>query len=252
MINDFMQKYVNSLTGKSSLEEKANGDILQIKNMIENLIEISDEDWGKYAFSREPLNGKFDDIARKELINKANDCGREYADNLRGRFGNISPQELALELNLSVDYPSKPVGGGHVLFAQFVEPNEISIFRDCIEKSSELLRDKGVAAKLGNLNVESVLLSHEIFHYLEEVNKNIIFTRQEKVKLWAPKPFRNESRIVCLGEIAGMAFAKELLKMTFSPYVFDVFLTYAYNPEAASRLYEEIMWITQARKDNNN
>lgn len=245
MISDFMKKYVNALTGKVDSEKIEPGKVLDIKDMLDNLIRISDEDWGKYAFSREPLNGKFDSTTREGLINKANNCGYEYANNLRERFGNINPQELVLKLNLKVDFPSKPVGGGHVLFAQFVEPNEISIFMDCIEKSKELMCDNVVADKLDNLDVGSVLLAHEIFHYIEEVNKDKIFTKQEKVKLWAPKPFKNESTIVCLGEIAGMAFAKELLHMKFSPYVLDVFLTYTYNPEAASRLYEEIMLITK-------
>ena len=38
-----------------------------------------------------------------------------------------------------------------------------------------------------------------------------------------------------------MAFARELIGLSYSPYVMDVFLVYGYNPEEASGLYEEIM-----------
>lgn len=243
-MNDFMKKYVSSLKTGTVIEEKEPGVVYPLKDMMENLVKISDEAWGQYAFSRELLNNKFQEEKRKELILKANQCGIKYAEDLLVSYGNISPKHLAKQLNLKVKYPSTPVGGGHVLFAQFVEPNEISIFMDCIDKTKELLNDKGTAEALRGINIEKTLLSHEIFHYIEEVNKKDIFTKKEKVKLWAPKPFKNESRINCLGEIAGMAFAKRLLNLEFSPYVLDVFITYAYNEEAASALYEEIMRIT--------
>jgi hypothetical protein len=38
-----------------------------------------------------------------------------------------------------------------------------------------------------------------------------------------------------------MAFAKQFVGISYSPYVMDVFLVYGYNPEEASGLYEEIM-----------
>ncbi|EES49542.1 hypothetical protein [Clostridium botulinum] len=40
-----------------------------------------------------------------------------------------------------------------------------------------------------------------------------------------------------------MAFAKELLKVPYSPYILDVFLVYLYNKEVAYSLYNEIMTI---------
>lgn len=43
--------------------------------------------------------------------------------------------------------------------------------------------------------------------------------------------------------MAGMAFAEELLKLPFSPYVLDVLLMYGYHGAAATALFEEIMEI---------
>jgi len=41
--------------------------------------------------------------------------------------------------------------------------------------------------------------------------------------------------------IAGMAFARELLGLRYSPFVRDVFLIYGYHPALAGYLYQEIM-----------
>lgn len=239
-----MQKFMSSFIGRNTPEEKESTVILELQYMLKDLVAISDVAWGSYAFSREPLNGKFDNETRHRLILAANKCGVEYAHKMLAQYGGITPQELASKLGISVEYPSKPVGGGHVIFAQFVEPNQITIFDDCVQKSKNLIKERELSSILNDFDVKDILLSHEIFHYIEEIHKNEIFTRTEKVKLWAPKPFRNESKIICLGEIAGMAFAKEFLKMPYSPYVLDVFLIYAYNPEAAYYLYKEIIKIT--------
>ena len=50
---------------------------------------------------------------------------------------------------------------------------------------------------------------------------------------------------MCLGEIAGMAFAKELLQLTYSPYILDSFLVYLYHPKVAFDLYNEIININR-------
>jgi hypothetical protein len=100
---------------------------------------------------------------------------------------------------------------------------------------------------LGKVNIFDILLAHEIFHGIEYTNKDLIYTKTEKVELWR-KPFSNRSPIICLSEIAGMAFAKELLNLDFSPFLFDVFLMYGYNKEAATCLYEDILEIANENK----
>ena len=72
-----------------------------------------------------------------------------------------------------------------------------------------------------------------------------MFTQTEKIRLWKLGPFKNDSNIVCLGEIAGMAFAKELLQLSYSPYILDSFLVYLYYPKVAYELYKEIMNISR-------
>lgn len=243
--NKFAGQFVNALTGKNKNIDKPEIIIPSIQEMLNNLIKISDEDWGRYGFRREPLKGRFNDEERLRLIIKANACGREKAQEIREEYGSIDTYKIAEKMNLKVDYPDRPNGGGHIIFAQFVEPNQITIFKDSIDKALKLIEEEKISDLFSNINIEELLLAHEIFHYIEENDSNI-FTRSETIRLWKIGPFKNDSGIVALGEIAGMAFAKELLQISYSPYILDVFLVYLYNKEAGYALYNEIMGISNS------
>ena len=103
----------------------------------------------------------------------------------------------------------------------------------------------------------SVLLSHELFHAVEERYEKEIYTRTEKVELWR-RPFSNRSSIVCLSEIAAMAFAAQMTGIEVSPYMLDVLLVYAYDQNAAWGLYEEVCGLQaeerelQEKRENKN
>lgn len=239
---NFANKFVNAMRSKNTDHIKSNNDIPEIKEMLQKLIMIDDEKWGYYAFRREPLKGKFNEDDKLILINKANECGKKYAQKIREQYSNMNTYDIAKEMGLEVDYPDRPNGGGHIIFAQFVEPNKVTVFKDSINKAEELITSKKLAGLFSDINIEELLLAHEIFHFIEE-NDDDIFTRTEKIRLWKIGPIKNDSNIVCLGEIAGMAFAKELLKISYSPYILDVFLVYLYNIQASYGLYEEIMSI---------
>lgn len=242
--DNFTQKFINSFMGKNDgKNENENVKIPHIREMLKELINVSDERWGIYAFRREPLKGKFSSDKKLELIKKANRCGKEYAEKIRRENGNINVYEIAKRLDIEVDYPDRPNGGGHIIFAQFVNPNKITIFKDSVNKAMYLIEKEQLENLFNNVNIEEILLAHEIFHYIEEHNGEGLFTKTEKIRLWKIGPLKNDSNIVCLGEIAGMAFAKELLKLKYSPYILDSFLVSLYNPEVGYDLYKEIMNI---------
>lgn len=240
--DNFANRFINALKGNTEAIEEEEVAEVKIEDMLEQLISINDEAWGMYAFRREPLRGKFKNEEKNELIIKANECGREQARYIREEFGDISTYEIAEKLGLEVEYPNRPNGGGHIIFAQFVEPNKVTVFKDSVNKADNMISERNIGHFFNNVKIEEILLAHEIFHFIEE-NKKDIFTRVEKIRLWKIGPLKNDSSIVCLGEIAGMAFAKELLKLNYSPYILDVFLVYLYNKKTANILYNEIMNI---------
>ena len=237
---NFAQKFIASLMGKSKeVEEEVK--IPHIRRLVKDLVSISDDTWGFYAFNREPLKDKFSKEKKLELIRKSNECGQEYAKKIKNEYGQMSVYEIAKNMGIEVDYPERPNGGGHIIFAQFVNPNKIIIFKDSVDKALELIEKENMKELFNNVSIEEILLAHEIFHYIEEHNGQDMFTQNEKIRLWKIGSFKNDSNIVCLSEIAGMAFAKELLNLSYSPYVLDSFLVYLYYPKVGYDLYKEVV-----------
>lgn len=113
------------------------------------------------------------------------------------------------------------------MFAQYVQPDEITIFTDCVDKAAALEKQCGCPL-LKKERLLEILLAHELFHAVEEQYAGEIFTRTEKIELWR-KPFSNRSVISCLSEIAAMAFARQLSGLSVSPYMLDVLLVYSYE-----------------------
>lgn len=111
--------------------------------IVEDLCRIPEDEWAKYAFSREPLNGKFNDEQRLDLTRQAIACGREYAEKLAKQYGMRDPEKLAKQLGLNVDYPDMPQNAERVLFAEFREPNNIHIYMDGVRKGRALLSEPG-------------------------------------------------------------------------------------------------------------
>lgn len=227
--------------------------IRPITQMMYNLLQVTETDWGNYAFSREPLNGKFQDSDRQRLTLLSGVCGREYADKMISLYHTYDPVEMAEKMGLTVEYPELPSNLLRVLFAEYKPKKHVYLYMDAVHKAEEALLLPGMKQIMGGaLHIKNLLLAHEMFHHVEEVYAKEIFTRTEKVELWAPPLFHNRSGIFCLGEIAAMEFARSLNQLDYSPFILDVFLVYGYSHESACRLYEEIMEISGLDPDGIN
>lgn len=219
-----------------------------IQKMLEDLVKIPDEMWGNYAFLHEPLERKFTDEKKREYTFRAMECGEKEGELFKNAQKFPTLQEMAVHQGLKIQTPDTPTGGGHVLFAQYVEPDEITIFMDCVVKAEKLIEDYRLQTVLQHVQIYDLLLAHELFHYIEHQKEKTIYTQTEKVELWR-KPFSNRSRIACLSELAAMAFAKKVLDLPYSPYVMDVLLMYSYNEEAATALYEEMIEVCREKEE---
>ena len=211
---------------------------------------LGDEAWGHYAFFHEPLERKLSKEQKASYTKLAMKCGREEGVLLKTANPQKTVLEITRDMGIRVETPDIPNGGGHVTFAQYEETGKIIIFMDCIKKADDLIRSEGMEELFADVDIFSVLLSHELFHVVEHKKRNTIFTQTEKIELWR-KPFSNKSRIIALSEMAAMAFAGEIQGLPFSPYVFDVVLMYCYSKEAAEALYEEIMEAASQKEEND-
>lgn len=210
-----------------------------IEEKIDFLINISDEEWGQYAFSRDPLKGKVSEGLRKEIIAKANECGKKEARKLKEKYKDVPIKKIIKKMDL--EFIEKDSNGteSYIMFACYNSPNKITIFKKNKILVEEFIKANKLSSKLEYIDVESMLLAHELFHHIEENNKDI-YTKNEKVVLWKIGKYKYKSGLVCIGEIAAMAFAKELLSINYNPYIFDVLMLYPHDENKANELYKEI------------
>ena len=230
------------LSGKANPYKRPEFALRPLDTMLEELSEIAMIDWYKYAFSSEPLNGKFTEEQRKLWMEKSIECGKKYCDLICKKYASKDPIVLAKTMGLKVSYPTLPEKAERVLFAEYRMPNQISIYMDAVNKAKKSLEKPEILNIVTNkLNVRKLLLAHELFHYVENEYKKEIYTQNEKIRLWSIGPIHNDSSIIALSEIAAMSFAKEMTQIPYAPYLMDVLLVYGYSPMEASGLYEEMM-----------
>jgi hypothetical protein len=239
-----LKPITDGLFGKQNARvyERPRFAVRPIEEMLKDLAKIQPEQWYTYAFSREPLNGKFKEEQRREWMRKSLACGREYAKKVCSEYGTRDPKELAASMGMDISYSDFPDKTDRVLFAEYRVPNKICIYMDAVKKAKKLFEEPGVLTLLSEeLDISRLLLAHELFHSVEERYKRVIFTQTEKVRLWKLGFLHNDSMVIALSEIAAMGFAQEIMGIPYSPYLMDVFLVYGYSPEEASGLYEEMM-----------
>lgn len=189
---DHVSSIMSSQAVNAGLQFKIEG--VPLEEMVQTLEQVPEEAWGRYAFAREPLEGKFTEEQKIEYIRKANVCGRQWAERIANVYCTRDSHLLARQMGLHIKTPNVPTGGGVVLFAQYVQPDEITIFMDCVEKAAQLQKKSGCTL-LEKETLTKILLAHELFHAVEELHEKEIYTRTEEVELWR-KPFSNRSAIV--------------------------------------------------------
>ena len=219
----------------------------ELADMLKELSNIPLLHWDKYAFSRDPLEAKVSDENKQIYMRKSWECGIEWAEKLRMKYGDISAEKLADLLGMNVEYPVLPENTDRILFAEYREPNSIRIYLDAINKARIFLEDNNIKEIIGEANISDILLLHELFHSVEEKHKKEIYTKTEKTILWSIGPIQYKSNLIALSEIAAMGFAFGYAKIDFSPYLLDILLVYGYSKNEASGLYEDMIELARDR-----
>lgn len=211
-----------------------------IRKAIEDLLTLSDISWGSYAFSRDPLNGKLTSQRRRELILDSLHCGTCAAQKLKMLYGCKNVDDYAKQLNIKVIYENTDGTDNYIVFARYNHPDQVTLYRGNTQKAEQLILTENLTDLLEEANVTSVLLAHELFHHIENMDSSI-YTRTEKQLLWKIGPLKVQSRLIALGEIAAMAFARELLGLSYNPHIFDVILLYPHDIDKTQKLTNEIL-----------
>jgi hypothetical protein len=211
-----------------------------INEMIDNCKNIDDKVWGLYTLKRDFF---FEHLANDKLdcIHSSILCGVEEARKLRKQFPSNSPTDIATALGLTIRSEPPFALKGFYLFAEFHEPDEIVLYQDVIDGAENMAKDSGIS--LFHLPFADHFIAHELFHYIE-MNDDTLYTNKTTLSLKSLIPGKRKNvRLKSLGEIAGMAFAKELLNIDYSPLLLDIMLLYPRDIAAATAIYNEIITL---------
>lgn len=222
---------------------------MEIGALVETLLGVEDEAWGRYAFSRDLLNRRIGHDAREDMIAKAMACGRSYAVRMSRETGCNSVKELAEHLNLKVTAHEGYRMGDSVWLARYTPPDGIEIMEEPVRKAVSLAAAAGGASfeLFRQDDIMNIILGHEIFHYIEDRFEQEIYTRTEKLLLWNFLGYRYYSTIRALGEIAAAAFTQEMNRLHYSPFLLDVLLYFSYDPSSAETIYRDVLGASSGR-----
>ena len=245
--------FFDRIGGASTKPETDDTKHPSLPQMLQRLSEVDDATWGRYVLANDLLHAKVPQDEANEMVARAQECGRTWAQSIRGERPTADPDEVARDLGVSVGTNPALVSSKRVLFAQFVPDDHIDLMEDPLSRYAQLRKkllseESGDAAReeLESLLptshlVRSLLLSHELFHVIEDRNESSIYTRTAKIALWKFLGFENRSTLRALGEIGAGAFAQELNGALFCPFALDILLTWAYDTTHSEALYDAVL-----------
>jgi hypothetical protein len=167
-------------------------------------------------------------------------CGEEWAQRMLAQTGASDVETIHEALGLElVENNLDMTGMPRQLFAQFVPETRVEIMSQPVSIYAGM-HEPGFPEPE---QVRSLLIAHEMFHYVETRHPKEIYSRTEKILLWKLFGFRWESTVRTIGEIAAMSFAKTLTGADYSPFILEVLLLYGYNRDLAENVFRGIMDI---------
>jgi hypothetical protein len=225
---------------------------IPLNEMLQKTMELDDDFWGSvYAFSTDPAGRAISPEDKFSLSRRAQDCGKITAQKTAAEYETTNIHGLVKKIGLITEKIPGAEQGGAIHFAEFVEPDTIRIYEECLKETS--LQEEQLSQDVKNLfsSAEEVLITHELFHYLEYLQRDTIFTRTYVHHLRPVLFFHPTARLLCISEIAAMAFIKEYLKLPYSPYVFDLLLVYGFSKEKAYRAYSNIIHLVESAQNKS-
>lgn len=234
------KKYLVSWLSGDKINSEEQKPWYTLAEIADMLCKLPDDAFDEYVFAREPLGHRIDAKLRKEIAQKARESGKKTAKELKLKYKDKTIEQIAKTLGAIIYKKEMPQDASRVMYAQFVQPNEITIFTHCIKTASKYVSTGEFTYCLSPEYLENILLAHELYHMIEETDKQL-FPNVYRLRLWSIGRFHNDSPVACLSEISAMAFAKELLELDFCTYALDAMMLYGYDSVGACLVCDEII-----------
>ncbi|WP_430612106.1 hypothetical protein [Enterococcus sp. DIV0876] len=227
------------------LKQQSIVDVERLEIWFEHLLHIDEFSWGMFEFTQEMLRKKISEEEKREIIEESILCGRFWANEMLKQFDLMSYDHadrssyLASRLGLTITEKSVRPTKFRMVFAQFITERSIELIDEPIAAYTELTKN---SLKLPKTEiVRSLLIAHEIFHYLEEQYGKNMYHTTKTIVLWRFFQYEHRSTIRCASEIAAMAFAKELCTANFVPQILDVLLSYPLEVDFSKSIYDRVL-----------
>ena len=180
----------------------------------------SPEMLGLAMLQADPHAWRLDHQTQHAAIADALADGTAAAEDLRMRFADHSPEQIARELGVPVETTdSDPMVGSLWRFAEYrPRPPRIVLYRRGLRP---LERNARAAPLLGAASPRDVFIAHELYHHIEAVRPEVPIARRYRPTLFRIGNWHWRTGIAALSEIAAGAFAQSLLDLPCHPKTLD-------------------------------
>ncbi|GIO36393.1 hypothetical protein J41TS12_12540 [Paenibacillus antibioticophila] len=221
----------------------------QLEDMIGTLLQVDDQAWGAYAFSRDVLKRRIRPEQIAKMTDEAICCGKNYAKRMIAHYGCKDVRLLAEKMKIKVQFEPSSITGNRILFACYTPPDHIAIMDEPIRRAALLVSQEapGLVELFRQDDIMNTILGHEIFHAVEDRYESEMYTRTEKIVLWHFLGLKNCSKVRALSEIAAMSFTRELNRLDYSPFILDFLLYFSYDSSGAESIYRDVLGVGSGR-----
>jgi hypothetical protein len=183
----------------------------------------SPEALGLAMLQADPHAWRLDRSTQFAAVSDALADGIAAARNLRKRFTDRPPDQIARELGLRVETTDDdPMVGSIWRFAEYrPRPPRIVLYSRGLGPLEHGLTSSRAARLLGRATLRDVFIAHELYHHIEAIRPDVPIARRYQPSLLRIGNWHWRTGIAALAEIAAGAFAQLLLDLPCHPKALD-------------------------------
>jgi hypothetical protein len=181
------------------------------------------ETLGLVMLQADPHAWRLDRSTQLAAVSDALADGIASAGNLRTRFADLSPEQIARELRVTVETTDgDPMVGSIWRFAEYrPRPPRIVLYSRGLDPLERNLTGASAVQLLGRATPQDVFIAHELYHHIEAIRSETPIARRYHPSLLRIGNWHWRTGIAVLAEIAAGAFAQSLLNLPCHPRALD-------------------------------
>jgi hypothetical protein len=183
----------------------------------------SAEALGRVMLQADPHARRLDRATQLAAVSDALADGTAAAKNIRARFPDFTPEQIAHQLRVPITTTdADPMVGSIWRFAEYrPRPPRIVLYSSGLAPLERALIGPRAAQLLGQATLADVFVAHELYHHIEAIRSDVPIARRYRPTLFRIGRWHWRTGIQALAEIAAGAFAQSLLELPCHPKTLD-------------------------------